>query len=224
MTRLAAAVETYLAKLRKASRVLFIVYFQRRLILTGSGIVFRIERADYIDGEARMDAEQEEKWKAVYKDARILANIYVHAVAMQISRVRQEVSDSDLFIMRQFVDLEFLLVTLVRLKRAACAIREVPVAREAMQQVIKEYDRRLPALKNLRDITEHYDDYLLEQGRISKADRSGLLARTIRSGLLTKIMSPESIDWMGYSMNLNEIMAAAEALFQEIKAIEKAIG
>ena len=162
-----------------------------------------------------MGVEQEEKWKALYEDARILANIYVHAVAMQISRVRQKVSDSDQFVMRPFADLEFLLVTLVRLKRAACAIREVPVAREAMQQAIKEYDKRLPALKDLRNITEHYDDYLLEQGRISKVDRSGLL---------TKTMSPESIDWMGYRMNLNEIMAAAEALFQEIKAVEKAIG
>ena len=164
-----------------------------------------------------MNAEQSEgKWKAVYEDARILANIYVHAVAMQISRVRQEVSGSDRFVMRQFVDFEFLLVTLVRLKRAACAIKkEVPVAREAMQQAIKEYDKRLPALKDLRDITEHYDDYLLKQGRISNVDRSKLL---------TKIMSPESIDWMGYSMNLNESMAAAEALFQEIKAVEKAIG
>ena len=167
-----------------------------------------------------MDTEQEEKWqeekwKAVYEDTRILANFYVHAVAMQISRVRQEVSASDQFVMRPFVDFEFLLVTLVRLRRAACAIRKMPVAREAMQQAIKEYDKRLPALKDLRNITEHYDDYLLKQGRIANADRAGLL---------TKIMSPESIDWMGYSMNLNESMAAAEALFQEIKAVEKAIG
>ncbi len=171
-----------------------------------------------------MDTEQKENWKAVYEDARILANFYVHAVAMQISRVRQEVSASDQFAMRPFVDFEFLLVTLVRLKRAACAIRKIPCAREAMQQAIKEYDKRLPALKNLRDITEHYDAYLLKKGQISRADREGLLAKTIREGLLTKTMSPESVDWMGYRMNLSESMAAAETLFQKIKAVEKAIG
>ena len=93
-----------------------------------------------------------------------------------------------------------------------------------MQQAIKEYDKRLPALKDLRDITEHYDAYLLKKGQISRADRTGLLAKTIREGLLTKTMSPESVDWMKYSMNLSESMAAAETLFQKIKAVEKAIG
>ncbi len=171
-----------------------------------------------------MDAEREEKWEAVYEDARMLANFYVHAVAMQISRVRQEVSVSDQFVMRPFVDFEFLLVALVRLRRAACAIRKVPVAREAMQQAIKEYSDRLLALKNLRNITEHYDDYLLERERIYKADQSDPRAKTIRSGLLTKTMSQESIEWMKCSMNLNEIMAAAEALFEEIKAVRRALG
>ena len=51
---------------------------------------------------------------------------------------------------------------LVRLSWAACAIEMIPIANEAIRQTVEKYDKRFPALKKLRNFTEHYDDYILK--------------------------------------------------------------
>ena len=82
---------------------------------------------------------------------------------------------------------------LVRLRRAACAIEMIPIANETIRQMVEKYDMRLPALKKLRNFTEHYDDYILKQGRDRTID-----PETIRSGILTKYISTENINWIEY--------------------------
>ena len=96
-------------------------------------------------------------------------------------------------------------------------LKSIPIANETIRQAVEKYDKRLPALKELRNITEHYDDYLLKQGR----DRT-IVLESIRSGILTKYISTENIKWMEYVINLNECMTVAEELFLEIKTVRKA--
>lgn len=165
-----------------------------------------------------MSVKQEDEWKALYEDARIIVNIYTLTVEMQISRVHEEVQNGEFFIMRQIVDFEFLLVALARLRRAACAIEMIPIAKGTIREAIKKYDKRLPDLMKLRNISEHYDAYLLKQGKDKTIDRD-----IIRSSLLTKCRLNATFEWMGYTMNLNECMTAAEELFLEIQAVRKLI-
>ena len=177
-----------------------------------------MDTVDYSDREDDMRVKQEEEWKVLYEDIRIIANTYTLMVKLQISRIDEELQNDEFFIMRQFVDFEFLLVALFRLRRAACAIKRILIARATIQQAIENYDKRLPDLKKLRNISEHYDAYLLKQGKDDTIDRE-----TIRSSFLTKCRLNATFEWMGYTMNLNECMTAAEELFLEIQAIRKLI-
>ena len=165
-----------------------------------------------------MSVKQAEKWIAIYEDVRTIANTYTLMVELQISRIHEELQNDEFFIMRHFVDFEFLLVALFRLRRAACAIVRIPIARATIQRAIKNYDKRLPDLKKLRNISEHYDAYLLEEGHDDTIDKEA-----IRLSLLTKCRLNATIEWMGYTMNLNECKTAADELFLEIQAVRKLI-
>ena len=167
----------------------------------------------------RRDIIQEKgEWLAACDDALTVANNYVFAVVTQISRVREECADAELFVMRQFVEFEFLLVALTRLRRAAGVINLFPYTESNLSQAMAKYDERLLGLKQWRNITEHYDDYLLNIGRDKKLD-----PKTIRSGYMTKCMSYDSVEWMGFKFELDECLAAAEELYISMKAARKLI-
>ena len=158
------------------------------------------------------------EWLAACDDALIVANNFVFAVVMQISRVREERADVEPFVMRPFVDLEFLLVALTRLRRAANVINLFPYTETKLSQAMEKYDKRLSGLKQLRNITEHYDDYLLKKGKDKNID-----LKTIRSGLMTKCMSYDSVEWMDFRLDLDECLAAAEELYISMSAARKLI-
>ena len=159
-----------------------------------------------------MSRVPDDDWIAYYEDTRTMANNYVYAVERQISRIRELPSADESFVMRQFVDVEFLLVALTRLRRAVCALQKIPAAAEKAKLAIAQFDQRVPHVKDLRDITEHYDDYLARNGRNRR-----MSADRVRRGLLTKEMTQEQTQWMGYTIYFDECMEAALELFENIK-------
>ena len=162
--------------------------------------------------------QEKGEWLAACDDALIVAKNFEFAVVMQISRVREERADVEPFVMRSFVDLEFLLVALTRLRRAANVINSFPYTETKLSQAMEKYDRRLSGLKQLRNITEHYDDYLL------KKDRGKIInLKLIRSGYMTKCMSYDCVEWMDFKLDLDECQAASEELYTSMKAARKLI-
>ena len=162
--------------------------------------------------------QEKGEWLAACDDALIVANYFVFAVELQISRVREERVDVEPFVMRPFVDLEFLLVALTRLRRAANVINLFPYTETKLSQAIEKFDKRLSGLKQLRNITEHYDEYLLKIDRGKNID-----LKTIRSGYMTKCMSYDSVEWMDFRLDLDECLAAAKELYISMKSARKLI-
>ena len=83
---------------------------------------------------------------------------------------------------------------------------------------MEKYDKRLSGLKQLRNITEHYDDYLLKNGREKILD-----LKTIRSGYMTKCVSYDSVEWMEFKLNFDECLAASEELYNSMNAARELI-
>ena len=96
--------------------------------------------------------QEKGEWLAACDDALIVANNFVFSVAMQISRIREKRADVEPFVMRPFVDLEFLVVGLTRLRRAANVINLFPYTETKLSQAMEKYDKRLSNLKQLRNI------------------------------------------------------------------------
>ncbi len=96
-------------------------------------------------------------------------------VELQVRRLNSDEPEDDRFVGRWWVDLQFLISTLRRLRRTAeLAARRVDS--EALQDAIAGFDHALPNLKKMRDVNEHFDSYVLDDvGRHDKSvDRTQL--------------------------------------------------
>jgi hypothetical protein len=102
---------------------------------------------------------------AILERAHSLANKAVHTVALQHRRLRGAEPEDDTFIFRWWADLQFLIVALRRLRRAAQLASHVPTVTNDIDQALRQFDRALPGLATMRNIGEHIDDYALETPR-----------------------------------------------------------
>src|SRR4051812_9869536 len=89
--------------------------------------------------------------------ARRLANIGLHAIALQHRRLRSSEPEDDQFVMRWWADLQFLVIALRRFRRAvtiAIADRD-----SDLKAALDSFDAALPSLETMRNIGEHLDAY-----------------------------------------------------------------
>jgi hypothetical protein len=150
---------------------------------------------------------------ALWDRSRSLANFHIHAVAMQVARFRDAIkAPDDQFVLRPIAEFQFLCVSLVRLKRAAQMAATVPSIEPEMQTAIAAYDAAIPRLDTLRNVAEHFNDYVLEKGR----DKS-LTPAEFRAGLQVMSFSESVVYWFDIELNIDDCLNAAEALFQAIK-------
>lgn len=97
-------------------------------------------------------------------------------VALQVRRTRTSEPDDNVFAIRRWADLQFLIVVLRRLRRAAELADRVPLTAQRMQMAIA-----IPVLVKMRNVSEHFDDYALDSSkrRHKDVDRRALQVRSI---------------------------------------------
>jgi hypothetical protein len=63
-------------------------------------------------------------------------------------------------------------------------------------------------LKEMRDVAEHFDDYASDRGRIKAVKREALEVGVI---------GPTTFQWLGYELNADAALRAAQGLFRSIQ-------
>jgi hypothetical protein len=108
-----------------------------------------------------------------------------------------------------WIDLQFFVVALRRLRRAAelAASDENPAV---IVQAIERFDEALPKLGLLRNVGEHIDEYSREAGR----DPS-VRWRQIQVGGWDR----SNLEWLGVNLNADEAMATARQLVGWIEIV-----
>lgn len=157
-----------------------------------------------------MDEAELAKWDR----SRSLASFHVHAIAMQVRRIRTPISPDDEFVLRPIAEFGFLCVSLIRLRRAAIIAASIPSLRDKIEAALGDYDKAIPGVKKLRDIAEHFDDYILMKGR----DKT-IPASRIRSGLQVASWSQDSFCWLDVELKFDDCLKAAFDLFFVIKKL-----
>lgn len=89
-------------------------------------------------------------------------NDAVHAVALQHRRLRSTEPEDDTFVMRFWTDLQFFIVSLRRLRRAAELATRSDTAAQDVRAALDAFDAAVPSLKTMRNIGEHVDSYALD--------------------------------------------------------------
>lgn len=92
--------------------------------------------------------------KAILERASTLANDAMFSIALQRRRLRSNEPEDDVFVMRWWADLQFFIVALRRLRRAAELARRVPSIANSISSALKTFDTALPSLFTMRNVGE----------------------------------------------------------------------
>src|SRR5438105_1232151 len=86
----------------------------------------------------------------------------MHTVALQVRRLSTTEPEDETFVGRWWADLQFLIVALRRLRRAAELALRADSRGGSVAAAIEAFDARLPGLLVMRNVGEHIDSYALD--------------------------------------------------------------
>ena len=145
---------------------------------------------------------------ATIERAHRLANEAMHMVALQHRRVRTEEPEDRAFAFRWWADLQFLVISLRRLRLAAVLATKHQASRAAVKRAVETFDEVLPSLRRMRNIGEHIDEYAIEKGHDRQVDR-----RQLEVGAF----DGTTFEWLGGRLNIDEGLAAGESLCRAVR-------
>lgn len=151
---------------------------------------------------------------AVLERAYSLINEALHAVALQRRRVRSSEPEDNDFVSRYWVDLQFLIVALRRLRRAAELASHVPAVKEKLVTALKRFDDDIPGLKTMRNVGEHIDAYALDDDKRHHKNIS-------RKSLQVGSWDGTTYEWLDMKLNVDDALQAAVELYQTVRRVLK---
>jgi hypothetical protein len=152
----------------------------------------------------------EEKDAALLERAKSLSNQACFTIALQRRRLRSVEPEDDIFIFRWLADLQFLLVALRRLRRAAQLAANPTHLRPAIMAAIADFDAALPGLATMRNVGEHIDNYALNDPKRHH--------RNVKPGQLQVGSWDGTVfTWLGHQLDIDVAVAAGDKLFLAVK-------
>jgi hypothetical protein len=153
---------------------------------------------------------------AVIERAIRLADIEMHAVALQRRRLATSEPEDEEFLFRWWTDLQFFILALARLRRYAQVALAAPSAADHVQAALAVFDRAVPGLRLMRNIGEHGDEYALNRSR--RREKS-IGSRQLEVGL----WNGQTYQWLGTELNVDEALEAAKALFAALRSLRPSV-
>lgn len=100
------------------------------------------------------------------------------------------------------------------MRKAALLLGKAPSINNKVQNAVNDFDKTLPSLKTYRDVFEHMESYVFEDGKRH-------YPRIGNSGLQVGTVSNDSFSWAidDTEFTLKEAAIASSKLYYSIKAI-----
>jgi hypothetical protein len=142
-----------------------------------------------------------------------LVDIELRAVALQRRRLRSSEPEDTDFVMRWWTDRGFLIVALLRLRRAAGVALGTSYASPAVRSALAAFDTATPSLRLMRDIGEHTDAYATDtpNRHVKTIDRRQLEVGQWDGTVFRWLQKP---DGTPHQLSIDTALAAAEDLFR----------
>ncbi|SHQ38508.1 hypothetical protein [Mycobacteroides abscessus] len=150
----------------------------------------------------------------VVERLRTEATNWINAVALQSGRIdrrfRKQHADH-VEIQTLEVDLHFFLVAAVRLRRCIEQVsRRIPELSGPLSTRLRSFDMEAPSLLRLRNVSEHIDEYNVDQGRDDTVSR-----RQVQTWYLDSASSGGPIwGWLGQRLDIEQTEKAALSLYR----------
>lgn len=144
----------------------------------------------------------------ILERAKTFGNNAMFTVALQHRRLRTHEPEDDVFYFRWQADAQFLVTALSHLRTAVELATQVEDVAESLRNALAIFDKRLPGLRTMRNVGEHFDDYLMGKGRSHKEIRRGALQVASFDG--------EVFSWLGVTLDIDCALYSAQQLFAEL--------
>jgi hypothetical protein len=140
-----------------------------------------------------------------------LASESMRGVDLQIRRVRSVEPEDDEWLSRVWMDFQFLIVCLWRLRLAGRMTAAVEV-----RAAVATFDREIPDLALMRHVSQHLDEYGVEgpKRRQKLPDGTGLVGRR---RLEVGAWNEDRYDWLGGTIVVAQARSAAAQLYAAIR-------
>jgi hypothetical protein len=147
---------------------------------------------------------------AILERAFSLVNEGMFTVELQRRRIRSAEPEDEKFIFRRWADLQFLVVALRRLRRAAQLAGNVPSVAQRISSALGEFDDSLPGLARMRNVGEHIADYALDN---HKRHHKRVDPHQVQVGTL----DGTTYEWLDMSLNVDDAHQAATKLYSAVQ-------
>lgn len=150
------------------------------------------------------DPERPPEHDWVYERARRMANSAMWSVAVQRRRLTTTEPEDEEFVFRAWMDFQFFLVALMRLRRTVSLAAKIPSLKADIENALRDFDTALPTLKEMRDTAEHIDDYVMNKGKNRQI---------MPSSLEVWVVDYPVVKWLYLELNIDAAFSAAQTLF-----------
>lgn len=150
-----------------------------------------------------------------------LVEVELQAAALQRRRLQTTEPEDDSFDLRWWIDLQFFILALWRLRRAAGLLHGSRYESQQVRSALASFDATTPSLRTMRNIGEHADEYAIDSPKRHE--------KTIdRRQLETGSWDGQTFQWLQkdddtrHELNVDTALDAAQALqrvLQETKVI-----
>jgi hypothetical protein len=145
-----------------------------------------------------------------------MADIELQAALLQRRRLRTSEPEDDDFVLRWWADLQFFILTLWRLRRAASLLRSTCHWSNAVRSALASFDEATPSLRIMRNVGEHADAYAVDspQRHEKGVDRQQLEAAGWNGQIFGWL---QKTDGNYHTLNVDAALDAADALHRAIR-------
>jgi hypothetical protein len=139
-----------------------------------------------------------------------LAYEALQAAEIQLERAREPASDRPGGAFQWWIDLQFFVVALRRLRRAADLMSNVQKYRPQIEQALDRLDAQSPYIELFRNVGEHIDAYTLGEGWDDTVEPPSLAVGE---------WDKTTYGWLGLDLNTETSIEAAKVFVADLHAI-----
>jgi hypothetical protein len=161
---------------------------------------------------------------AILERAVRLGSDSLRGITLQIRRVQGTEPEDSEWWARLWLDCQFLVVVLWRMRQAGVLATQARVERDRIRLAVAEFDAELPDLKRMRDVAQHFDEYAVDgKGRRHfRSDRKAKVGRRqleVGSWAVDEDGHIVGYRWLDGVIDFKSATDASWALYREIQSV-----
>ena len=147
-------------------------------------------------------------WLCSAKDRALGKHLSKGKASDRCRRIKTEEPEDSKFPLRRRIDFEFLIYSLIRLRKTAALAASILGNNSVLEKALKDFDSELPDITKMRNVLEHFEEYAIDRGRNIQISRKELEASSF---------SPISFEWLGEKLDTEKVLHSCQKLYGAIK-------